>query len=129
MLNWTHRNGITLRLIEPGKPNQNAYVESFNGRFRDECLNEHWFTSLEHARAEIETLAPGIQRGETEEVTGRADARSVCKAVGRKAVTMPENSNSPTLLRSGVTSAATKLITLAWVIMHQHDGRRLGLKH
>ena len=34
-------HGVTLRLIEPGKPNQNAYIESFNGRLRDECLNEH----------------------------------------------------------------------------------------
>ena len=49
MLEWAHRRGVALRLIEPGKPNQNAYVESFNGRFRDECLNEHWFTSLLHA--------------------------------------------------------------------------------
>jgi putative transposase len=39
--------------IEPGKPVQNAYVESFNGRFRDECLNLHWFRSLAHARDEI----------------------------------------------------------------------------
>jgi transposase InsO family protein len=53
MLNWAHRNGVALRLIEPGKPNQNAYVESFNGRFRDECLNENWFTSLHHAQALI----------------------------------------------------------------------------
>jgi len=53
MLTWAHRNGIALRLIEPGKPNQNAYVESFNGRLRDECLNEHWFTSLLHAQAVI----------------------------------------------------------------------------
>ena len=43
MLTWVHRNGVTLRLIEPGKPNQNAYIESFNGRFRDECLNENCF--------------------------------------------------------------------------------------
>jgi transposase InsO family protein len=42
MLTWAHRNGVTLRLIEPGKPNQNAYIESFYGRFRDECLNENW---------------------------------------------------------------------------------------
>ena len=54
MLTWAHERGLTLRLIEPGKPNQNAYLESFNGRFRDECLNEHWFTSLAHARAVIE---------------------------------------------------------------------------
>lgn len=54
MLTWAHARGLTLRLIEPGKPNQNAYIESFNGRFRDECLNEHWFTSVDHARVVIE---------------------------------------------------------------------------
>ncbi len=54
MRTWAHQRGLTLRLIEPGKPNQNAYIESFNGRFRDECLNEHWFTSLAHARTVIE---------------------------------------------------------------------------
>jgi len=53
MLIWAHRNNVALRLIEPGKPNQNAYVESFNGRLRDECLNEHWFTSSAHAQAVI----------------------------------------------------------------------------
>lgn len=55
MLNWAYERGVQLRLIQPGKPNQNAYVESFNGRLRDECLNEHWFPSLLHARTEIET--------------------------------------------------------------------------
>ena len=55
MLTWAHEKRVALRLIEPGKPNQNAYIESFNGRLRDECLNEHWFTSLAHARSVIET--------------------------------------------------------------------------
>ena len=54
MLTWAHHHNVTLRLIEPGKPNQNAYIESFNGRLRDECLNEHWFLNLEHAKAIIE---------------------------------------------------------------------------
>ncbi len=54
MLTWAHTRGVTLRLIAPGKPTQNAYIESFNGRFRDECLNEHWFTSLAHAQVVIE---------------------------------------------------------------------------
>ena len=54
MLTWAYDRGVTLRLIEPGKPTQNAYIESFNGRFRDECLNEHWFTSLAHAQVVIE---------------------------------------------------------------------------
>ena len=54
MLNWAHQRGLQLRQIQPGKPNQNAYIESFNGRLRDECLNEHWFVSLGHARTIIE---------------------------------------------------------------------------
>lgn len=40
MLTWAHQRGIALRLIEPGKPNQNACIESFNGRFPDERFNE-----------------------------------------------------------------------------------------
>jgi len=55
MLSWAHSHGVKLRLIEPGKPNQNAYVESFNGRLRDEYLNEHWFINLQHAKSVIET--------------------------------------------------------------------------
>ena len=51
---WAYRNAVELRFIQPGKPIQNAYVESFNGKFRDECLNEHWFTSLDEARDVIE---------------------------------------------------------------------------
>lgn len=50
---WAYEHGIDLKLIEPGKPTQNAYIESFNGKFRDECLNEHWFASLAEARALI----------------------------------------------------------------------------
>ena len=49
MLTFAHDKGIALRPIEPGKPNQNAYIESFNGRLRDECLNENWFSNLTHA--------------------------------------------------------------------------------
>ena len=60
----------SLRLIEPGKPSQNAYVESFNGRLRDECLNEHWFTSLLHARTVIETWRPEYNEERPKKVLG-----------------------------------------------------------
>jgi putative transposase len=50
---WAYTHGVTLDFIEPGKPTQNAHIESFNGRFRDECLNLHWFSSLAHARTII----------------------------------------------------------------------------
>ena len=51
---WAYAHGVTLRFIRPGKPIENAYVESFNGKFRDECLNEHWFLSVAEAKAVIE---------------------------------------------------------------------------
>ena len=52
---WAYARGVTLRFIRPGKPIENAYVESFNGKFRDECLNEHWFVSVADAKLAIET--------------------------------------------------------------------------
>jgi len=51
---WAYARGVTLRFIRPGKPIENAYVESFNGKFRDECLNEHWFFSVAEAQTVIE---------------------------------------------------------------------------
>jgi len=51
---WAYRKGVKLNFIQPGKPVQNAYVESFNGRLRDECLNESWFKTLDEARVIIE---------------------------------------------------------------------------
>ena len=51
---WAYQRGVRLRFIEPGKPAQNAFVESFNSRLRDECLNEHWFLSLIDARHIVE---------------------------------------------------------------------------
>ena len=51
---WAYEAGVTLSFIRPGKPVENAYVESFYGRFRDECLNDHWFVSMRHAKTLIE---------------------------------------------------------------------------
>ena len=94
MLTWAHRNGIELRLIEPGKPNQNAYIESFNGRLRDECLNEHWFTSLAHARAEIEEWRTEYNEERPKKSLGGLTPAQYAKTLASKAVTMPEVSRS-----------------------------------
>lgn len=51
---WGAQHGVHLHFIQPGKPVQNAFIESFNGKFRDECLNEHWFLTLQEARVVIE---------------------------------------------------------------------------
>ena len=52
---WAYTHGVQLHFIDPGKPVQNAYIESFNGRLRDECLNEHWFMSLPLVRTIVES--------------------------------------------------------------------------
>jgi putative transposase len=51
---WAYQRGVKLHFIEPGKPIQNAFVESFNGKMRDECLNEHWFGTVAGARQTME---------------------------------------------------------------------------
>ena len=52
---WAYEHGVTMDFSRPGKPMDNAMIESFNGSFRDECLNVNWFLSLEDAREKIET--------------------------------------------------------------------------
>ena len=94
MLTWAHARGVTLRLIEPGKPNQNAYIESFNGRFRDECLNEHWFTSLAHAQAVIETWRREYNEERPKKALGGLTPAQYAKQLAIKAVTMPDDSKA-----------------------------------
>ena len=50
MFFWCQKTGVKLHLTQPGKPTQNAFVESFKGKFRDGCLNQHWFLNLDDAR-------------------------------------------------------------------------------
>jgi putative transposase len=56
---WSYRTGVHLSFIRPGKPNENASIESFNGKFRDESLNERWCLSFAHARSVIEAWSIG----------------------------------------------------------------------
>ena len=84
MLSWAHARGVQLRLIEPGKPNQNAYIESFNGRFRDECLNEHWFTSLPHACVVIEAWRREYNEDRPKKALGGLTPRAYAKQLEEK---------------------------------------------
>ena len=59
---WAYENGVEWHFIAPGKPIENAYVESFNAHFRDECLNENWFTDLADARRKIEAWRQDYNR-------------------------------------------------------------------
>ena len=52
---WAYQHQVSLEFSRPGKPTDNAHIESFNGRFQDECLNTHWFSTIDDARVTIET--------------------------------------------------------------------------
>jgi putative transposase len=51
---WAHRHGVQLAFSRPGTPTDNPFIEAFNARFREECLNQHWFGSIEEARTTVE---------------------------------------------------------------------------
>ena len=95
---------VTLRLIEPGKPNQNSYVESFNGRLRDECLNEHWFSSLAHARVVIETWRREYNEERPKKGLGGLTPAAYAKQMAQKAITVIPGLNT-TATQSGGTPA------------------------
>ena len=83
ILNWTNTRGVDWHYIAPGKPQQNAFVESFIGRLRDECLNETLFGSLAQARAVLEFLGSRLQRrasslGARQQDTGRVPSPAHC---------------------------------------------------
>jgi len=59
---WAYFNGVKLDFSRPGKPTDNAFIESFNGRLRDECLNQHWFSSMDEARRVTEAWRDDYNR-------------------------------------------------------------------
>lgn len=88
MLNWGYEHNVKLRLIEPGKPNQNAYIESFNGRLRDECLNETWFANLSHARAVIEAWRREYNEERPKKALGGLTPASYARQLAMNAATL-----------------------------------------
>jgi len=88
MLTWAYERSVQLRLIEPGKPNQNAYVESFNGRLRDECLNEHWFTHLLHARTVIESWRREYNEERPKKALGGMTPSAYARQLARNSATI-----------------------------------------
>ena len=88
MLTWAHFHTVNLRLIEPGKPNQNAYVESFNGRLRDECLNEHWFLNLAHAKTIIEAWRREYNEERPKKALGGLTPAAYARQLANKSVTV-----------------------------------------
>lgn len=94
MLTWAHERSVRLFQIQPGKPNQNAYIESFNGRLRDECLNEHWFVSLVHANVVIEAWRREYNEERPKKTLGGLTPAAYAKQLAEKSVTLTPDSKA-----------------------------------
>lgn len=78
---WAYQNGVRLHFIQPGKPVQNAFVESFNGRVREECLNKRWFTNLLDAKRQIEAWRIDYNRARPHSSLGNQTPEEFAKSV------------------------------------------------
>ena len=76
---WAYQRGVQLDFIRPGKPVENAFIESFNGRLRDECLNVHQFTSIDDAQGEDRSVARRLQSAPTAQLARTPDTERVCR--------------------------------------------------
>jgi transposase InsO family protein len=92
---WLGRLGAKTLYITPGSPWENGYCESFNGRLRDECLNEHWFVSLAHARAVIEAWRREYNEERPKKSLGGLTPAQYAKHLATKVITMPADSSPP----------------------------------
>jgi putative transposase len=90
---WAYRRSVQLSFFRPGKPNENAYIESFNGKFRDECLNEHWFISLAHARSVIEAWRIEYNTERPHSSPGNLTPEEFARTIGEDEVSLTADSS------------------------------------
>lgn len=79
---WAYQRDVVLDFSRPGKPTDNAYIESFNGKFRAECLNQHWFLSLDDARQKMEKWRRDYNEVRAHSATGNKPPISLMNAYG-----------------------------------------------
>lgn len=95
---WVYQRGVRLRFIEPGKPVQNAFIESFNGKMRDECLNEHWVISLQDAREKIEAWRKDYNEVRPHSVLGNRTPQDFTSGVAAQQQPPLREKQNPNLL-------------------------------
>jgi putative transposase len=88
---WARQHEVALHFIDPGKPVQNAYCESFHGRLRDECLNEHWFLGLGDARRIVEDWRQDYNRARPHSALGYLTPLEFVRGMIMAAVPLPDD--------------------------------------
>ena len=106
---WAYLDGAELDFSRPGKPTDNSFIEAFNGRFRQECLDENWFLSAEDAAGKVGILAKTLQWGEAPHHFGRPVAQGVC-GTGRNSESTRKTRTKPGT--EGVARPTTPLTCL-----------------
>lgn len=81
---WAYGHRVAQLFIQPGKPMQNGYVESFNGKLRDGCLNEHWFRSVSEARRIIESWRLSYNHNRPHSALNDMTPAEFCKVLSQK---------------------------------------------
>ena len=86
---WAYLNGVELDFSRPGKPMDNGLIEAFNGRLRQECLNESWFLSLEDARDKVEAWRQEYNQERPHSALGNMAPLEYAQSAGREMVRCP----------------------------------------
>jgi putative transposase len=101
---WAYQRGVKLHFIRPGKPVENAFIESFNGKFRDECLNEHWFTGLMDARFTIENWRRDYNQVRPHSSLGGKTPEEFARtAAGLRSATPPSDPQASKIANAGLS--------------------------
>lgn len=87
---WAYRRGVQLEFIRPGRPVENAFVESFNGRLRDECLNDHLFFSIDDARRKLEVWRIDYNTNRPHSSLGDMSPREYARGLNPEATAGPK---------------------------------------
>ena len=88
---WAHEHAVILHFIDPGKPVQNAFCESFHSRMRDECLNEHWFLGLTDARRIVDAWRQDYNQARPHSALGYQTPVEFAQGAVMVAASLPEN--------------------------------------
>ncbi len=111
---WAYWNGVTLDFSRPGKPQDNALIEAFNSRFRQECLNEHWFLSVADAQEKVEAWRNHYNGERPHSSLGKLAPEEFARAAAMTATAVELNqqlvclSTSRTLIAGGTETGSTR---------------------
>ena len=112
---WADAHGVTLHFIDPGKPVQNAFIESFNGKFRDECLNQSWYTNLEDAWQVIEAWRVDYNTVRPHSSLGYLTPVEYAAIVAARPASPPRRSSQPRQSRTKRICNNPEVLTYEWI--------------